>query len=137
MTKSAAKKEIDRVCRVFFSVFCNEKGKKPKLHLLKKLLIKDALIIKNSGSSPEIYDLPGFIKPRKKILTDGTLTEFKEYELSERTEIFGNIAQRFSVYRKQGIQNGKLFQTKGVKTIQLIKTRAGWRISSLAWDDER
>ena len=134
---SSAKKEIDRVCKIFFKTFCNKNGEKPSIHRLKGLFIKNAVIIKNSGSSPEIYDVAGFIAPRKKILTDGTLTDFEEYELSERTDIFGTIAQRFSVYQKKGVQNGISFQAKGVKTIQFVKTRNGWKISSLAWDDER
>ena len=137
MGNLAAKREIDEVCKSFFSAFCNEKRKKPKLHLLKKLFIKDALIIRNSGSSPEISDVAGFIKPREKILSNGTLTNFKEHELSERTDIFGNIAQRFSVYRKQGYHNGKFFVTKGIKTMQFVNTKSGWRVSSLAWDDEK
>ena len=33
--------------------------------------------------------------------------------------------------------NGKEFENKGIKTMQFIKTSAGWKISSVAWDDER
>ena len=135
--KTAEKKEIDRVCKLLFKAFCNKKNSKPQLDLLKELFIRNALIIKNSGPSPEIYDVAGFIKPRRKILTDGTLTDFEEFELSERTDIFGRIAQRTGVYQKKGQQNGKPFEAKGVKMIQFVKTKNGWRISSLAWDDER
>lgn len=135
--KTAEKEEIDRVCKLFFKAFCNKGKQRPQLLALKGLFIKTAVIIKNSGSSPEIFDVNGFIKPRKKILTDGTLTDFEEFELSERTDIFGRIAQRFCVYQKKGRQNGNSFEAKGVKTIQFVKTKKGWLISSLAWDDER
>jgi len=32
----------------------------------------------------------------------GELTRFSEVELSEKTEIFGNVAQRFNAYAKSG-----------------------------------
>jgi hypothetical protein len=41
-----------------------------------------------------------------KILFDGTLTEFEESETNEETKIVGNIAQRFSKYKKSGYLNG-------------------------------
>lgn len=82
-----------------------------------------------------VYDLDAFIAPREKILTDGTLTEFSEWEVSERTEIFGSVAHRFSHYRKSGFLDGAWFEGSGHKTTQFVRTAAGWRMSSLAWDD--
>jgi hypothetical protein len=35
------------------------------------------------------------------------LTRFKEWELSETTQVFGNIAHRYSAYGKAGTQAGK------------------------------
>lgn len=74
-------------------------------------------------------------EPREKMLTDGTLTEFSEWEVSERTEISGSIAHRLSEYAKSGVRNGEHFEGSGYKTTQFIRTPAGWRISSLAWYD--
>ncbi len=71
------------------------------------------------------------------MFNDGSLSDFIEEEIFERTEIFGNIAHRLSLYKKSGLMNGKEFKNKGIKTIQFIKTTAGWKISSVAWDDER
>lgn len=82
-----------------------------------------------------IYDLEAFIAPRQKMLTDGTLTEFCEWEVAERTEIFGSIAHRFSEYRKSGFHHGEWFEGSGHKTTQFVRTPSGWRMSSLAWDD--
>lgn len=58
----------------------------------------------------EIYNLQTFIEPRKKIFSDGTLTGFEEIETEEETKFMGNIAQRFSKYKKSGYQNGKYFE---------------------------
>jgi hypothetical protein len=118
-------------------LFCNKNGAKPQLALIHDLFIKDGLIIKNSGTVPEIYDLEQFIRPRERILNDGTLTEFEEHEVQARTLTFGNIAQRIAIYSKSGILSGQPFQARGIKTAQLVRTPDGWRISALAWDDER
>ena len=118
-------------------VFCNKDGAKPHLALIYDLFIKDGLIIKNSGPVPEIFDLDQFIRPRERILNDGTLTGFEEHEVQARTLVFGNIAQRIAIYSKSGILSGQPFQARGIKTTQLVRTPAGWRISALAWDDER
>lgn len=82
----------------------------------------EGLIIKNVSSEPEIYNFHQFIEPRKKLLKEGILVDFKEEELSERTEIFGNIAHRFCLYRKSGVMLGAAFESRGMKTIQFVKT---------------
>lgn len=107
------------------------------LSAINQLFIPEGLIIKSIDSTLEIYNLQQFIEPRERMLNEGILINFKEEELFEKTEIFGNIAHRFSLYKKSGIMSGKAFETKGMKTIQFIKTPNGWKISSLAWDDER
>ncbi|MEH7342540.1 hypothetical protein V7122_01425 [Bacillus sp. JJ1532] len=63
-----------------------------------ELFVPEAVIIKNTDSSPVIYDLQQFIEPREKLLGEGHLIDFKEEETYEITEIFGNIAHRFSLY---------------------------------------
>ncbi|MFC6932309.1 hypothetical protein ACFQHO_19540 [Actinomadura yumaensis] len=87
------------------------------------------------GGETEIYDLDSFIAPRERFLTDGTLTEFTEWEIAERTEIFGSIAQRFSEYGKSGYRDGEWFEGFGRQTTQFIRTPDGWKMSSAAWDD--
>jgi hypothetical protein len=47
------------------------------------------------------------------------------------------VAHRFSAYSKRGTQHGVSFEARGMISTQFILTEAGWRISSMAWDDER
>ena len=131
------KQAIDRLIAAFFGVFCNKGGARPALDQMYDMFIKEGLVIKNSGPVPEIATVAQFIQPRERLLNDGTLTEFEEAEVSARTHIAGNIAQRISVYRKSGILGGQPFQARGMKTAQLVRTPSGWKISCLAWDDER
>ncbi len=94
--------EIGALTARFFELFTNKDGKVPNLKDIKSIFIPNGILISNTEHTPIIYDIDGFIKPREKMLTDGTLTNFCEREISHSTEIFGNIAQRFSLYEKSG-----------------------------------
>jgi len=127
--------EINRLTDLFFSVF-NNTQRAPDLHGLRNIFIPEGIIISNNNDGPLIYNLDSFIEPRIKMLSDGTLTNFREGEVSHDTSIFRNIAQRFSVYEKSGKLNGQDFKAKGRKTIQFIKVSGEWKISSVAWSDQ-
>lgn len=133
---SADQRAIDGLVSRFFAAFTNRHGR-ADVASARDLLIPRAVIVKSVGSEPEIYDVETFLVPREALLSNGGLVDFEEEETSSRTDIHGNVAQRLSLYRKSGVLSGQRFETKGVKTFQFIHTPAGWRISAVAWDDER
>lgn len=128
--------ELDRLMVCFMNSFDNTGGRLPDLDVIRDLFIPQGRIISHVGDELVIMDLEAFIEPRRKMLTDGTLSEFSEWEASERTEIHGSVAHRFSEYRKTGRKDGTWFEGHGHKTTQFLRTSAGWRMSSMAWDDE-
>jgi hypothetical protein len=128
---------IAAVVRTFFGAFASGPGVNERLDSLRAVLLPEAVITRATGNEPTVYQLEDFIAPRQALLSGGTLVDFSEWELSGRTELFGNIAQHFCSYAKAGEQDGTPFTTRGMKTLQLIRTSAGWRISAVAWDDER
>ncbi|MFJ7255036.1 GNAT family N-acetyltransferase [Streptomyces sp. NPDC098085] len=132
---SGVNAELDELMHAFLGAFTNTGGTRPNVDVVREVFIPQGTIIQNVGAEPVIYDLDAFIEPRQKILTDGTLTEFSEWEVTERTEIFGSVAHRFSEYRKSGFLNGEWFEGSGRKTVQFVRTPAGWKMSSMAWDD--
>ncbi len=129
--------EIDSLTSHFFELFTNKDGRVPKLKDIKSIFIPAGILVSNTEDTPEINNLDGFIKPREEMLINGTLTNFCEKEISHSTEWFGNIAQRFSLYEKSGELNGEYFETKGMKTIQFIKVNKEWKMSSVAWSNEK
>lgn len=131
----ADKAELDRLTRRFLGAFTNTGGIRPDIDAIRSVFIPQGTIIDNVGAEPVVYDVEEFIAPREKMLTDGTLVDFSEWEVAERTEIFGSIAHRFTEYRKSGTRDGKRFEGGGHKTIQFVRTPTGWRMSSMAWDD--
>jgi RimJ/RimL family protein N-acetyltransferase len=129
------KVRIDKLIKYFFRAFTN-KGQKPNLKLLHETCIEETVFIKNTKGLCEKYNLESFIAPREELLTNGTLTEFEEYEIGEQTTIVRNIAQRLSHYQKDGILNKKRFSNKGTKIFQFVKIGSVWKVCCVIWDDE-
>jgi hypothetical protein len=129
--------QIDALVARFFAAFTNRGGAVPDVEGLAGLFIADGVIVKAVGDAPEVYSVRGFIAPRLKLLTDGTLTDFREAETESRTDIAGNIAQRVSLYEKSGVMAGERIAGKGIKVLQFVRTAGGWRLCAVAWDDER
>ncbi|MEV8332685.1 DUF4440 domain-containing protein [Streptomyces niveus] len=127
--------EIDVVTAEFFGAFDNRGGKAADVARIRRLVLPDGVIVK-TGPEFTVYTVDDFIEPRERLLTDGRLVEFSEWETSARTEIAGDIASRFGAYRKSGILNGEPFEGGGTKTIQFVRTPEGWRIAAFAWYDQ-
>ncbi|WP_328540575.1 DUF4440 domain-containing protein [Streptomyces sp. NBC_00344] len=130
-----SKIEIDVATAEFFDAFDNRGGKAADVARIRRLVLPSGVIVK-TGPEFEVYTVDAFIEPRQRLLTDGRLVEFSEWEISEQTEIAGDIASRFGEYRKSGILDGEPFEGGGTKTIQFVRTPEGWRIAAFAWYDQ-
>lgn len=128
---------IDQLTTRFYALFTTRNGTSAKVEQIHELFIPEGVIVKTCGEVPVVYDLQGFVEPRVRLLRNGELIEFEEHELRERTSIMGYVAQRLSVYRKSGILRGEPFEARGVKTMQFIRANGEWKLSAVAWDDER
>ena len=133
--EAAARAEIDALMGAFLAAFTNTGGRKPDVRAIHGLFTPQGTIVCNVGMRRIAYDLDGFVDPREKMLTDGTLTEFEEWETYAHTEVFGTVAQRFSRYAKRGVLRGEAFEGEGGKSTQFLLTPEGWRMHSMIWDD--
>ncbi len=122
---------------VFFAAFTSEPDCVERIADLRAAFLPAAVIVRTCGLEPTVYDVEGFLQPRQALLTGGTLTGFREWQLIGRTDIWGDIAQHVGSYAKSGVQDGVPVTGRGMKTLQFVRTSAGWRISAAAWDDER
>lgn len=134
---TADKFEIDQLTKSFFNIFTNINKQQPNWNIIHTICLSETLLIKKSNREEEIYNLNTFIEARKKTISDGTLTEFEEYETFEETKIIYNIAQRISKFQKNGYFNEIYFKEKGNKLFQYLKTNNGWKISSVIWEDDK
>ena len=135
--RDVVKDALDHLLTEFFHAVSFETGEIPQYQNIHALFIDSGLLIKNSGPTPEVSNISQFIRLRQALIDAGELTRFYEGELSETTEIFGNVAHRFSAYEKSGTMQSVPFETRGMISTQFILTPAGWRMSVMAWDDER
>ncbi len=128
--------EIDGLTTAFFNLFALDEGGRVDLDAIHDLFIPEGVIVKACTGAMEVYDLSSFAAPRVQLLNSGEFTSFHEQEVSGKTDIFQNVAQRFSRYRKWGERAGVAFESHGTKSIQFVKTPGGWKISALVWDDD-
>lgn len=128
---------IDQLTKSFFNIFTNINKQQPNWSTIHTICLPETIIIKKNSIEEEVYNLNTFIEPRKKILSDGTLTEFEEYEIFEETKILDNIAQRYSKFQKNGYFKNAYFKEQGNKLFQYVKTNNGWKISSVIWEDNK
>lgn len=129
-----SKNEIDAVTAEFFGAFDNRDGRTADVARIRRLVIPGGVIVV-TGPDFRVYTVEEFIEPRQRLLTEGRLVDFSEWETSERTEIEGDIASRFGRYRKSGTLDGEPFEGSGTKTIQFVRTPDGWRITAFSWYD--
>ena len=111
---SAVTVELDRLTTEFFRAVSFETGGTPPYENIRALFIESGLLIKNTTATPEVSTVQQFIEPRQAMVRSGELTRFREVERSQTTEIFGNVAHRFSAYAKSGTIKGVVFEARGM-----------------------
>jgi len=128
---------MSAVLEAFLAAVSFPPGGRPEYDAIRDLFIDGGVLVKNSGDVPEISTVDEFIEPRRKQVDSGELVSFEEVEISHLTDVFGNVGHRLSSYAKRGEIGGVAIDVRGVILTQFIRTPDGWRITSMAWDDER
>jgi hypothetical protein len=129
--------ELKDLIGEFFRAVSFHSGQRPAYAGIRDLFIDDGMLIRNGPDGPEISSVDEFIAARQRILDSGALTAFAEVEIAATTEAFGNVAHRFSTYEKHGTVEGEAINGSGLISTQFVRTPSGWKMSSMAWDDER
>ena len=137
MPPTELRAELKALTDEFFRAVSFESGERPAYARIRELFMDDGKLIRNSSELPEISSVDDFIASRQQMVDSGALTSFQEVETAETTEVFGNVAHRFSTYEKRGTIDGEAIEGAGLISTQFIRTPSGWKMSSMAWDDER
>lgn len=127
---------IDEVIAAFYAAFDNRGGRQLAADTLRALFISAARITRVSAAGVESWTVEEFIAPRAAMLSDGTLTEFHEWEIDAWTTALDHIASRHSFYEKSGTMRGQSYAGRGRKFIQLCRVDDAWRITAVLWEDE-
>ena len=97
----------------------------PKAHL--GYVRKDTVILR----SPSEY-----FNSMEKTLSDNNVKYLREWEIKARTDVFGNIAQRTSLYAVHFNTTDSLAE-RGIINFQLVKVNGEWKILSMIWEAEK
>ncbi|MFI5495198.1 nuclear transport factor 2 family protein [Actinoplanes sp. NPDC051859] len=126
---------VEDLVRAFFAAFVSGPDSTARVDTLREILHPRAVIFASGSPDPTVYDVDSFIEPRRALLAGDRLSDFREWALPGRTEVFDGIAQHCCPYEKSGVLDGESFTGRGTKTFQFVRTGAGWRISAVAWVD--
>jgi hypothetical protein len=128
---------INKVVHNAYVSISFNKGDTPNYEHIKTYFIPKAQLIDNSTDSAQVTTISQFVYLYRSHVEADTVYAFSEKETSGKTEQFGKIAERFSTYTST-TDSKKINNTEtGVNSFQLIKTPAGWKISSIIWDVEK
>ncbi len=121
----------------FLATVSFESGAHPDYTSLPSMFAEAARLVRTASGQPESVGIDEFVRDRTEQVRSGQLNAFAERETSQVTELFGNVAHRFSTYSKRSEHAGAVAESDGIISTQFVNTPAGWRISAMAWDDER
>ena len=84
------------------------------------------------------WDLEAFWRPREALLTSGRLVAFHEWPLEELAgQVWVDATWRPArALCQAGWLDGAPWEGAGFKHFQMVRMTDGWRIASLAWQDD-
>ena len=135
ITFAQDKKQIDACIQTFYRVLSYQANNLKNVDSLPTLFETDGTLTAMFGAQPMLWTAPQFVAFIKNGAAQGA-RDRSETELYERTEIFGNIAHRFSTYHLKMTVGIKPEERRGINSIQLVKIGGAWLIHSLVWDRE-
>jgi hypothetical protein len=129
--EAAIKKAVDDA----YNAISFKKGVKVDYDGIRKYFMPQAQFFEFRNDSLEILTINQFVDGYKNFIESNSISSFYEEEIKGSTDQFGRIAQRISTYRTY-INTLDSVSERGVNSFQLIRTPAGWKVSSIIWDVE-
>lgn len=127
---------IDYITEDFYESLSFQDAEQPDLETVRSLFYADGLLINNSFGKPITFTAETFVKAFEAQVAEGTLQQFMQRELFSKTEVFGKVAQRLSVYEYSFADHEVENLPRGINYIQYIWVDDSWKIISMAWSDE-
>ncbi|APH55102.1 Ribosomal-protein-serine acetyltransferase [Granulibacter bethesdensis] len=93
---------IEILIAAFYEAFDNRGGRTVQVDKLRDMFLPEAIVTRSTGIEVDTMTVDSFITPRMRMLSDGTLTDFHEWESGARTFLLRDIACCFSTYEKCG-----------------------------------
>ncbi len=128
---------IDYVTEDFYESLCFMDGERPDTDTIRSLFFGNGLLVNNTFGKAMTYTANEFADTIEEQVESGSLNQFMQRELFSKTEIFGRVAQRISVYEYSFSYHDDDNMHRGINYIQFIQDDDNWLITSMAWNDEK
>jgi hypothetical protein len=131
---------LDAIVNALYASVSFETGGQPDWPRFRSLFDPAALMVRvdaRHGAQTDepavrISSLDDYVARTTVAIEGGGLTDFRERELTRRTEVFGDLAAVFSTYERSVGEDVR----RGINSIQLAKAGERWRVISISWTDE-
>ncbi|MFI5163064.1 MAG: hypothetical protein ACHQHN_17415 [Sphingobacteriales bacterium] len=128
--------EIDDLARDFYKAVSFRNENTPDADNVKILFYGEGIIVNNSFKHPVGFTAESFVDSLGSEIAEGTMSQYLIHELYGKTQVFGKLAQRISVYEYNLGEETSGRLPHGVNYIQFVLMDGNWRILSMAWCDE-
>src|ERR1700761_594810 len=119
--------EIDYLTMDFYKAISFESGETPEFSSLDILFYGDGIMINNNFREPLSFTAESFMNALQSQIAEGEIEQFMQREIFAKTEEFGSVAVRTSVYEYNFADHETQRMPRGVNYIQFIKVEGNWR----------
>ncbi|WDF53461.1 hypothetical protein [Mucilaginibacter sp. KACC 22063] len=131
-----SKKAIDDLTSDFYKGISFKTGQRPDYSEVLNMFDNDGILINNSFAVPLRFTPETFVQALESQVANGNMRQFFQHEAYSKTEIFGKVAQRLSVYEYSFADHKIEHMPRGINFVQFIQVEGKWKILSMAWNDE-
>ncbi|MGZ3888868.1 MAG: hypothetical protein ACXVI9_00085 [Mucilaginibacter sp.] len=128
--------EIDDLARDFYKAISFSNEHAPDLDPVKILFFGEGALVNTSFLHPLGFTVESFVTSLESEIAEGNMSQFIMKELKGKTQVFGKLAQRISVYEYNLGEETSGRLPRGVNYMQFVRIDGNWRILSVAWCDE-
>ncbi len=130
------KEAIQKRIELLYKSMSFSEGTEPNWSNFHNCFTSSAQFINANLDAPMFLDVRTFAKVLEGQIKEHSIPQLFTQEISHRTQIFGKIAQRFSIFANKIELDGQP-TTQGINSIQLICAKGNWLIQSISWYNER
>ncbi len=127
---------IDILTRDFYTNVSFRNSVVPDATTLQDIFHGDGLLINNSEETARLYTITSFVQDLESQVALGETRQFIKREIASKTELFGKVAQRASIYEYTFADYEPEVMPRGINFIQYVQIGDEWNITSMVWNDE-
>ncbi len=128
--------EIDHLTERFYESVCFNTEHYPNFDQLKELFYGSGKLINNNSDQPVDFTVQTFSHAITAQIEAGNADYFAQQEIGDKTEVFGNMAQRTSVFEYSLMKDNPNWK-RGLAYFQYICIAGKWLILSAIWAYEK